>query len=319
MTDKTLTDVPGFRVGHWTNINSITGCTVVLCPGQTTAGCDVRGNSPGSRELMLLGSEKSMQEVHAVLVTGGSVYGLAAADGIMRYLEENDIGYSTPWGRVPIVPTAVIFDLNIGDKQIRPDASAGYTACQVAKSPNDEHGNVGGGTGATVGKWAGSEYRMKGGLGTTSITFEDIKVGALAVVNAVGDVVDGDGSILAGARLRSGEFLAMKEGHERYRRAVAPLATNTTLVVLTTNVRLTKVDCNRVAQRMHNGLARSIVPVHTLHDGDTTICLASGSVVAPLDMVAEIAVEATAEAIRNGVRFARSFGGVPGLYERFES
>jgi len=319
MVSRTMTDLPGFRVGHWTNLTAITGCTVVLCPPQTTAGCDVRGNSPGSRELMLLGSEKSMQEVHAVLLAGGSAYGLAAADGIMRYLEENDIGYETPWAKVPIVPSAVIFDLNVGDKKIRPDASAGYTACQAAKSPNDEQGNVGAGTGASVGKWAGSEYRMKGGLGTTSITFEEIKMGALAVVNAVGDVVDADGSILAGARLRTGEFVATKDRRSRFRQPIAPLGTNTTLAVSATNVRLSKLDCNRVAQRMHNGLARAIVPVHTLYDGDTTICLASGPVAASLDVVAQMAVEATAEAIRNAVRSAKSLGGVPGRLDEFES
>ncbi len=312
MASKALTDVPGFRVGHWTNLRAITGCTVVLCPPDTSGGCDVRGNSPGSRELMLLGSEKSMQEVHAVLFAGGSAYGLAAADGVMRYLEEHDIGYATPWGKVPIVPSAVIFDLNIGDAKIRPDASAGYSASGEARSPNVEQGNVGAGTGAVAGKWAGPEYRIKGGLGTTSLKVENIGVGALAVVNAVGDVVDADGKILAGARLPSGEFLATKDSQSRLRRSRPALATNTTLVVSTTNVRLSKVDCNRVAQRMHDGLARAIAPVHTLHDGDTTICLASGRVDASVDVVAEMAVEAAAEAIRNAVRSASSLGGVPG-------
>lgn len=319
MIQRALTDVSGFRVGHWTNLDAITGCTVVLCPEQTTAGCDVRGNSPGSRELVLLGSDKSMQEVHAVLLTGGSAYGLAAADGVMKYLEERDIGYATPWAKVPIVPAVVIFDLNVGDAKIRPDASAGYAACQAAKSPSVEQGNVGAGTGAVVGKWAGPEYKMKGGLGTTSMMFEEIVVGAMAVVNAVGDVVDARGSILAGARLPSGEFFAGKDERSRFRQAKAPLATNTTLVVSAINVRLSKVDCNRVAQRMHNGMARSIVPVHTVHDGDTTICLSSGRLVASLDVVAEMAVVATAEAIRNAVRSAKSLGGVPGLLGEFES
>lgn len=313
MAGKSLTDIPGFLVGHWSDARAVTGCTVVLCPPQTTGGCDVRGNAPGSRELMLLGPEKSMQEVHAVLLTGGSAFGLAAADGVMKYLEENNVGYETPWARIPIVPAVVVFDLNIGDRSVRPDASSGYAACRSAVSPNDQQGNVGAGTGASVGKWAGLEFRMKGGLGTTSLSLNDATVGALAVVNAVGDVVSGDGSILAGARSSSGEFIAARDRSARFREPATLLGLNTTLVICATNVRVSKVDCTRIAQRMQDGLARAVVPVHTVHDGDTTIALSSGSAVAPIDIVAEMAAEAAAEAIRSGVRSAESLGGVPGL------
>jgi L-aminopeptidase/D-esterase-like protein len=308
-----LTDVSGFRVGHYTDERALTGCTAVICPPKTVGGCEVRGSSPGSRELALLSSEKTMQEVHAVLLTGGSAFGLAAADGVMRYLEEQGVGYETPWVKVPIVPAAVIFDLNIGDKNVRPGRHEGYKACINATSERFPEGNVGAGTGATVGKWGGPEFRMKGGLGSVSLKDGDLVVGALAVVNSVGDVLDEGGDVLAGARKPDGQFLVQESPLRKFAlRRILPV-TNTTLVVVATNAKLTKVETSRVAQRAHNGVARSIVPAHTSYDGDVSFALASGVVGANFDLVAEMGAIATADAIRKSVRAAKSAGGVPGL------
>jgi L-aminopeptidase/D-esterase-like protein len=252
-----------------------------------------------------------MQEVHAVLLTGGSAFGLAAADGVMRYLEEHGIGYETPWARVPIVPAAVIFDLYIGSSSVRPDGQMGYVACLKANDGDNLEGDVGAGTGATVGKWAGMEYWMKGGVGTASMSLGELVVGVLAVVNAVGDVIDDEGNILAGARNSNGEFLAASDPMKRFVQSQFLIRENTTLVAVATNARLSKVDVNRVAQRAHDGIARAVVPAHTIHDGDVTFTLASGAVPTPVDIVAEIGAELTAQAIRNAVRSAKSMHGVP--------
>jgi L-aminopeptidase/D-esterase-like protein len=231
----------------------------------------------------------------------------------MVYLENAGIGYITPWARVPIVPAAVIFDLNVGSGVVRPGAEAGRRACQAADGVITDEGTVGAGTGATVGKWAGTEHRMKGGLGCAGVSRGDVLVCAVAVVNAVGDVLDESGDILAGARSRTGKWLADDDPLRTFRRGTPVLATNTTLVVLMTNAKLSKVEANRVAQRGHNGMARAIKPVHTSYDGDVVFVLSCGAVDANIDLVAEMGAEATAVAIRNGVKRAVSAGGVPGL------
>jgi L-aminopeptidase/D-esterase-like protein len=301
----------GFSIGHWTDTHALTGCTVILCPPKTVGGCDVRGSSPGSRELSLLASEKTMQEVHAVLLTGGSAFGLAAADGAMKYLEEHNIGYQTPWVKVPIVPGAVIFDLNIGSTSIRPDADSGYKACVAARRESIAEGSVGAGTGATVGKWGGIDSRMKGGLGLSSLSREKLVITAIAVVNAVGDVIDERGNVLAGARGADGVWLADREPLRVFTRAVPTPLSNTTLVAIMTNAKLNKVEVNRLAQRGHDGMARAIKPVHTSFDGDVVFGLASGEIEATFDLVAEMGADATAQAIRRGVQIAESLGGVP--------
>jgi L-aminopeptidase/D-esterase-like protein len=308
-----LTAVPGFKVGHFTEIKAMTGCTVVLCPPNTRASCDVRGNSPGSRELALLAPEKSAQEIHAILLTGGSAFGLAAADGIMRWLEEHNIGYPTPWAKVPLVPTAVVFDLNAGSSSVRPDALSGYRACDTASTGPFDEGNVGAGTGTTVGKWKGAEYWMKGGLGSVSAEHSGLIVGALAVVNAVGDIINENGTILAGARRPDGEFIGVTEPFRPLVRGKVLEQTNTTLAVVATNAKLSKLELYRVAQRMHDGMARAIVPIHTSYDGDVSFALACGEQKADLDLVSEIAAQLTAEAIRRAVKAARTAGGIPGL------
>jgi L-aminopeptidase/D-esterase-like protein len=301
----------GFSIGHWTDGHALTGCTVILCPPGAIGGCDVRGSSPGSRELALLASDKPMKEVHAVLLTGGSAFGLAAADGVMRYLEERNIGYRTPWVKVPIVPAAVIFDLNVGSTTIRPTAEGGYKACLAAHQDGIEEGNVGAGTGATVGKWGGMEGRMKGGVGISGYTGGKLSVFALAVVNAVGDVLDEHGAVLAGARDRDGKWLAEKNRYEVISSATTMLLSNTTLVAILTNAKLTKVEANRLAQRGHDGMARAIRPVHATHDGDIVFGLASGEVETDFDLVAELGADMTAQAIRRGVTMAVSVEGAP--------
>jgi L-aminopeptidase/D-esterase-like protein len=257
-----------------------------------------------------------MQEVHAVLLTGGSAFGLAAADGVMKYLEEEGIGYQTPWVKVPIVPAAVIFDLNIGSQSVRPGAAEGYQACKAAVRERISEGNVGAGTGASVGKWGGAESRMKGGLGFAAMSQGDLSVAAVAVVNAVGDVLDDRGSVLAGARGADGRWLAETDPLRTLSRPAPSALSNTTLVAIMTNAMLTKVEANRLSQRGHDGMARAIKPAHTSYDGDIVFALASGKVRVDFDLVAEIGAEVTAQAIRRGALMAKSVAGVPSCEPR---
>lgn len=309
---------PDFLIGHWSDPVAATGCTVILCPLSTVGGVDVRGNSPGSRELALLGSEKSMTEVHGVLLTGGSAFGLAAAEGVVRYLEEKGVGYKTPWARVPIVPAAVVFDLNIGSSTVRPTAENGYAACLVAThSPVDE-GSVGAGTGATVGKWSGPGGWMKGGVGVSSVREGELVVSAIAVVNAVGDVLDDAGGILAGARTPEGKWAAGQDPLRRFRlvRPLSPSIGNTTLVAVLANALVSKVDANRIAQRGHDGMARAIRPAHTMYDGDVVFALCSGTMSYSVDLLAEMGAAATEGAIRSAVLKAEGIHNVPSVSGR---
>jgi L-aminopeptidase/D-esterase-like protein len=307
-----ITEINGITVGHYTDEKNITGCTVILCPPKTVASCDVRGSSPGSRELMLLAPEKQMQEVHAVLLSGGSAYGLGAANGVMQFLAERNIGYKTPWAIVPIVPTAIIFDLNIGSASVFPTPENAYAACTNA-AVQFEQGSVGAGTGAVAGKWNGFQHAMKGGIGSASLRIGDVVVGAIAVVNAVGDIVDEQGVIIAGAQQEGRFFGAENRMQALNTPHLLVRNTNTTLAVVASNARLTKVDTYRAAQRVHDGMARAIIPCHTTFDGDASIALSTGEVTAPIDLVAEMCAEATAAAIRNAVLHAHGRGGVAGL------
>lgn len=298
---RSLTDVPGFRVGHATDEVHATGCTVVLCPPNTVGSAEVRGLAPGTREMALLSPEKGMQEVHAVLLTGGSAFGLAAADGVVRYLEERGVGYPTPLARVPIVPAAVVYDLFANGGARRPDAAMGYAACIAARADDVPQGRVGAGAGVSVGKWAGFEAMMPGGFGMASLHLGDVVVGAAAVVNPVGDVVDADGRILAGARAPDGRWLAEEDPLRRFR--VPPLpGTNTTLVVVATNAALDKLTCYRLAQRAHDGMALAVRYAHGPHDGDTAFVLAAGEAVMDVNTLGNAVVEVVAEAIRAAVR-----------------
>jgi len=307
-------DFVGIKIGHVTDTENHTGCTVFLCPPQTVGSVDVRGPAPGSRETALLEPEKPVSYVNAVVFAGGSAFGLATADGVMRYLAESGIGHVTPIMPIPIVPAAIVYDLFLGRGRRLPDSEMGYQACLAAEAGNDAQGNVGAGTGVTVGKWAGFHSIMKGGFGLARRQVEDVVVCAAAVVNAVGDVVSEDGQVLAGARDDNGRWAVERDPLRRFPERPPAGLTNTTLVVIATNAGLNKIEANRLAQRGHDALAIAVRPIHTTHDGDTVFALATGQLPeAHYDLVANMAVEVTAEAIRNGVRHAAGVAGIPGL------
>jgi L-aminopeptidase/D-esterase-like protein len=308
-----LVDVPGIEVGHASNAQALTGCTVVLCRAGAVGGASVRGLAPGTRETDLLRPGMLVQRVHGVLLTGGSAFGLAAADGVMRYLEEQGVGYDAGVARVPIVPGAVLFDLALGDARVRPDAAMGYAACQAALVHDMAQGNVGAGTGATVGKLLGMAHAMKAGLGTASVQAGKLIVAALVAVNAFGDILDPHtGAIVAGARSpdgRSSVDTARALRSPLVRRVMA--FKNTVIGVVATNARLDVAGANQVAAAAHDGLARVVRPAHTLYDGDTLFALATGPVRASLALVADMAAEAVALAILNGAWAAEGAGGLP--------
>lgn len=305
-----ITDVAGIEVGHFSDPRRPTGCTVILAREGAVAGVDVRGAAPGTRETDLLAPGNFVQQVHAVMLAGGSAWGLAAADGAMQWLEERGIGFDVRFGTLPIVPAAVLFDLPVGDARIRPDAAAGYAACDAASTAAPAEGNVGAGSGALVGKLFGVHRAMKGGIGTASVTVNGVTVGALIACNALGDVLDPDtAQVVAGARTEDG--LALLDTRRALLRGDVPqpilAGTNTTLGVIATDAVLTKVQVNRLAAVAHDGLARAINPVHTMSDGDTLFALATGRV--PLDgnaprmtvlgtMAAEVVARATLRAVR---------------------
>jgi len=305
-----ITDVPGVEVGHFTDPRRPTGCTVVLTRGGAVGGVDVRGAAPGTRETDLLHPSNLVDAVHAVMLAGGSAWGLDAAGGVMRWLEEQGVGLQMHYGLVPIVPAAVLFDLPVGDARIRPDAAAGYQACQAASGRTPAQGNVGAGAGALVGKLFGVNRGMKGGIGSASVKVDGITVGALVACNALGDVVDpATGRVLAGARTTDGNALldirrAILAGEEP-----KPLlaGTNTTLGVVATDAVLTKAQAHRLAQVAHDGLARAINPVHTMSDGDTIFALSTGQSGRPAAMMrlATLAAEVTARATVRAVLAAR--------------
>jgi L-aminopeptidase/D-esterase-like protein len=314
---NTPIDFAGIRIGHATHQEFHTGCTVFLCPDGTLGSVEARGPAPGSRELALLAPDKpDDKEVDAVVLTGGSAFGLATADGVMHYLAERGVGHPTPIRPVPIVPAAVVFDLGLNAASFTPDAASGYAACAAAESFNEqiEQGNVGAGAGVLVGKWAGFPHMMKGGFGVASLRYGEVVVAAAAVVNAVVDVVNEDGRVLAGARDGEGGWLAE---HNPLRfvdwRAVPFAGMNTTLVVVATNAILSRSELARLAHQAHNGIAIAVRPSHTRHDGDIAFSLSTQRVVGPFDLVGNMAVAATGEAIRNGVRHAATVMGIPGL------
>jgi L-aminopeptidase/D-esterase-like protein len=309
-----ITDVAGIEVGHFSDTRRPTGCTVVMAREGAVAGVDVRGAAPGTRETDLLAPGNLVQQVHAVMLAGGSAWGLAAAEGAMRWLEERGIGMDVRFGTLPIVPAAVLFDLPMGDARIRPDAAAGYAACDAASNAAPAEGNVGAGSGALVGKLFGVHRAMKGGVGTASVTVGGVTVGALIAVNALGDVIDHNTALpVAGARTEDGT--ALLDTRRALLRGELPkpllAGTNTTLGVVATDAVLTKVQANRLASVAHDGLARAINPVHTMSDGDTLFALATGRV--PLEgdapgmtVLGTMAAEAVAIATLRAVHAAHS-------------
>nr|WP_316644484.1 P1 family peptidase [uncultured Roseateles sp.] len=314
---SSITDVAGLRVGHFTDARRPTGCTVLLCEQGAVAGVDVRGAAPGTRETDLLNPVNSVQQVHALLLSGGSAFGLDAASGVMRWLDERGHGFKVGPARVPIVPAAVLFDLWVGDPSIRPDAAAGYAACEAASSEPPAEGCIGAGAGATVGKIFGIERAMKGGIGCASVKVGGVTVAAMVAVNAIGDVIDpSNGKVVAGARsedglTRIGIAQAMLRGALPAHHLTGMA---TTIGIVATDAVLDKVAATKMAQMSHDGLARSINPVHTLTDGDVMFALATGASGLPgnLNLLGVLAAEVTAQAVLRAVRAAVGLAG-PGL------
>jgi L-aminopeptidase/D-esterase-like protein len=328
-----ITSIPGLRIGHAHDPQALTGCTVVLCEGGAVGGVDQRGGAPGTRETDAMHTLHLVRQVHAVVLAGGSAFGLDCASGVVRYLEERGVGLETRFARVPIVPAAILFDLGLGRADVRPDAAMGYQACLNASSEPPAEGNVGAGMGASVGKILGMEGAMKAGLGCVALEVcEGLCVGALAAVNAFGDVIDPDtGSILAGARQTTTQDGAspaapfadtlevMRDLASRHKLTFArgtgsqvqTGGENTVIGVVATNARLDKEEVNKVAQMAQDGLARTIRPAHTMLDGDTIFALATGERLADVNIIGAFAAEAFAQAILRAVRLAAPAGGLP--------
>ncbi len=311
-----ITDVPGIRVGHYTYPNAPTGCTVVIADGGVIGGVDVRGGAPGTVETDLLDPVNPVREVNALLISGGSAYGLAARQGVMRYLEERGEGYRVGADLVvPIVPGAIIFDLRVSGG-VRPGAECGYRAASAATSGPVAQGSVGAGAGATVGKLRGMGLAMKGGAGTASVTLKSgLVIGAIVIVNAVGDVIDpATGTVVAGVRTQDG---GLADARRILRETIprSPPGENTTIGVVATNARLTQAEASKVAQMAQDGLARSIVPSHTPSDGDTVFSLATGGLEAgySVGQVGALAAEVLADAVLRGVRGARGLPNIPAV------
>ncbi|HSL15932.1 MAG TPA: P1 family peptidase [Actinomycetota bacterium] len=306
-----ITDVAGIRVGHFTDLDAATGCTVVLPPPGTVGSGEVRGGAPGTRETDLLRPGMLVEEVHAVLLTGGSAFGLAAAEGVVAWLEERGIGFDTGVAKVPIVPAAVLFDLGVGSATVRPGPDQGRAACDAASGRLAE-GSVGAGTGATVAKLHGPHRAVKGGIGTASAREQELVVGALFAVNAVGEILDEQGGVLAGARPSNGDEATDQDGHATSPPFPMP-GTSTVIGVVATNARLSKERAHLLAVAAHDGVPAAVRPAHTLWDGDTVFTLATGEVEADQETVERLVEHVVAGSIRRGVRAATSIGGVPAV------
>lgn len=327
--NNAITDIPGIRVGHAQDQQALTGCTVVLCEGGAIGGVDQRGGAPGTRETDAMHPMHLVNEVHAVVLSGGSAFGLDAASGAVRYLEERGVGFDTRVARVPIVPGAILFDLGIGSSDVRPDAEMGYQACLNASSDPPGEGNIGAGTGATVGKILGMVGAMKSGIGTASLEIgSGINVGAIAAVNVFGDVIDPDtGQIIAGARVVEkgpvkiglGPYFAdtMYVMQTIVGRTILGFMSreNTAIGVVATNAKLNKEQISKVAQMAQDGLARTVRPAHTMLDGDTIFALATCEKKADVNIIGAFAAEVFAQAILRAVRTAEPAAGLPSASE----
>lgn len=320
---KGLTDIEGIKVGHATDSDGLTGCTAILCEQGAVAGCDIRGSATGTEEFEVMNPLHVTPHVHGVVLAGGSAFGLEAASGVRRFLEGRGVGFNVGVTHVPLVPCAILFDLGIGKAAARPTREMGAAAAAAATSEAVAEGAVGAGTGATVGKLFGMKRAMKSGIGSATVWLDGplagVRVAALAAVNAFGDVRDPEtGQVVAGARMAAGSMDFADTGRQMKRGArggFAP-AQNTTLVVVATNARLSKVGANKLAQQASIGVARTIHPVWTMSDGDVTVALSVGGAEAgsvPVDVLGVAAVEAVMEAVLRAVRLAPGMGGIPGL------
>lgn len=307
-----ITDIPEIRLGNAQDLEAATGCTVILSEEGAVAGVDVRGGAPGTRETDLLKPENYVEKIHGILLGGGSAFGLDAAAGVMEYLEERNRGFDVGVTKVPIVTGAVLFDLTCGNHRIRPDKAMGYQACLASEKQEFSEGSVGAGTGATVGKFLGMQYAMKGGLGTYCIRVGELLVGAVVAVNCLGDVIDpNSGTILAGAfRKDSSTFLDSEEGMiGQYDQSTNAFTGNTTIGVIITNAVMTKAQANKVASMAHNGYARTMRPAHTMFDGDTIFSLATGAVAADINVVGLLAARVMEQAVVKAIKQAASLAG----------
>jgi len=313
---KGLTDIPGIRVGHISDYQALTGCTAILCEAGAVGGVDIRGAASGTQETPTLDPLHVDPTLHGILLTGRSVFGLEAASGVRRYLESRGSGVTTPAGKVPIVPAAVIYDLGMGNPKIRPTVAMGEAAAAAATTDAVAEGCVGAGTGATVGKTLGMKNAMKSGVGSFTVPMPGgVLMTSLVVVNAFGDVRDpATGKIVAGAR-KSPDSREFVDGNEIVKKTPPPplVRTNTTLAVVATNARLSKVEATKLAQSASLGMARAIYPVNTTNDGDTVFALSLGDRRAHIDSLGVAAAEAMVQAILRAVRLAKTLGGVPGL------
>ncbi|MFR9068939.1 P1 family peptidase [Paeniclostridium hominis] len=311
-----ILDVKGIKVGQVQQMEGLTGCSVIICEEGAVCGVDVRGSAPGTRETDLLDPINMIQKVHAVVLSGGSAFGLEATCGVSKYLEENGIGFDVGVAKVPIVTGAVLFDLGVGDPKCRPNIDMGYEACKVASSTNLEQGNFGAGCGATVGKIKGSNFCTKGGIGSYSIKLDNgLVVAALIAVNAFGDVYE-EGKVIAGVLNDSkDEFLntydLMKQGVNKGGFNID----NTTIGVVATNAKLDKAQCKKVSQMAHNGFAKTIFPIHTPHDGDTIFTLATGEVETDVTLLGSLATEVVEKSIINAIKNAKSINNIPSYNE----
>ncbi len=308
-----ITDVPGVKVGNVEDEQALTGCTAVLFENGAAAGVDVRGSAPGSRETDLLNPINLVEKVHGICLSGGSAFGLDSASGVMQFLEEQGIGLDVGVAKVPIVPAAVLFDLAVGDPKVRPNKQMGYAAAAGATEENVKTGNFGAGCGATVGKLAGDDFSMKGGLGTASLRLKNgVVIGAIVAVNAVGEIRDpAIGKVIAGPYDRkTGVFLdSIDLLAKNYHAAISP-GTNTTIGVVAINADFTKAEATKVAQMAHDGYARTIYPAHTMYDGDTIFAAATGGLKIPVDVAGALAAKVMELAVLDAVRSASSIAGI---------
>jgi L-aminopeptidase/D-esterase-like protein len=312
---KGLTDIPGIRAGHLSDFDAITGCTAILCEQGAVGGVDIRGSASGTQEIDTLSPGHVTDQVHGILLAGGSAFGLEAAAGVRRYLAGRKVGYAFGGQHIPIVPSAILFDLGIGKSNVHPNAAMGEAAAAAATTDAVREGSVGAGTGATIGKLFGMARSMKGGIGTYTVALPGgVLVSALVAVNALGDVRDAaTGKIIAGARKSASSREFADSEAEMKRGAVIGAAGNTTLAVVATNARLNKVQANKLAQFASLGMARTIYPVNTMADGDIAFALSLGALAADINNLGVAAAEAVAQSILRAVRLAKTLGGVPGL------
>lgn len=307
-----ITDVPGIKVGHAGSLEGMTGCTVIICEKGATGGVDVRGSAPGTRETDLFKAEKMVDKVHAIVLSGGSAFGLEAASGVMKYLEEQNVGFDVGVTKVPIVASAVIFDLNIGDYRIRPDFIMGYKAAQNANTHENMQGNIGCGMGATIGKILGPQNSMKSGLGSATVKVGELIVSAIVSVNSFGDIYDFENNRqIAGVYdYKNNKLLNTINIMKEMNKELGFNVQNTTIGAIATNAKLTKAEANKISEMAHNGFARSINPIHTMVDGDTIFTMATNEINADISLIGTIAAEAMSKAISNAVFFAEGSHGL---------